>query len=915
MSMNDRIQLDGKMYIPLSAAMETSGMSEASLRSAAASGQLWLRAAGKKVYVELESLRRLMDSQAPVVVQTALEPTPVSADIPSYVAPRPVFTPAREGRISAPPARPVLPNVPASASRKSLALVGVLSAVVLGVSAAALSNMPALGKVFAQIGGQLREFATSQSAAVGATEFGDENTASAPATTSPVYSVPSPQRLVAETESSTSQQPIYYVYNYPVIERIVERERLISGSSVSEELLNKRIQDLNADISARLSSLSSANATQITNVYTTAAVMGRIEHLDGLDLTNPTIHGGSISGVSFSASEISGTVDVGNGGTGISSYSVGDLLYASAADTLSSLGIGTTGQVLMVTGGIPEWGDITGGTTALFATTSDSLAIHPATVSNVFLLGASATTTTGNIFEVSGSSLLRGSLIVHNNVTASRFTATSTTASVLPYASSTALTATNLFSTNFLTLGSSTLQNFTGLNATTTNATSTTLFATSLQATNGLFTNFLGTSGTTTNATSTSFFATTLQATNATTTNFFSTYASTTNATSTNLFSVFSRFTSSIFDTLSATVATITSLTATNLIATNATSTNATSTTFYSSGQTVLAGTGGNVGIGTTSPLRKLSITDTVSTAQTAIAYDGSRYAELRVDSNGDLNIGASGNDTFFNNDNLWVCTGGSFTVNGCPSGTPTGQGNLIVENKIGIGTSTPAYKLTLETQDATTDFLQIASSTAQSIFIVKKDGKVGIGTSTPTTLLSIGGLLTVGASSTGQLATMGTATSTFNGDIKITGKLDVGTIDPVYTIDGVKYATYGSAQVGIKEEVSFKAVLSKWDEKKKMYLYTIDFNTLEKGSDLWLFYQVTDFGKYWENLIVTLTPSFDGRVFYEEAPQKGVLNIYASEQGSVSVRLVANRFDFTKWKNLRPDQEDSFTHFELQSK
>ena len=88
MSMNDRIQLDGKMYIPLSAAMETSGMSEASLRSAAASGQLWLRAAGKKVYVELESLRRLMDSQAPVVVQTALEPTPVSADIPSYVAPR-----------------------------------------------------------------------------------------------------------------------------------------------------------------------------------------------------------------------------------------------------------------------------------------------------------------------------------------------------------------------------------------------------------------------------------------------------------------------------------------------------------------------------------------------------------------------------------------------------------------------------------------------------------------------------------------------------------------------------------------------------------------------------------------------------------------------------------------------------------
>lgn len=62
-----------------------------------------------------------------------------------------------------------------------------------------------------------------------------------------------------------------------------------------------------------------------------------------------------------------------------------------------------------------------------------------------------------------------------NQVIAGFFTATSTTASVLPYASSTAHTVTNLFSTNFLTLGSTTLQNFTALNATTTNATTTNL--------------------------------------------------------------------------------------------------------------------------------------------------------------------------------------------------------------------------------------------------------------------------------------------------------------------------------------------------------------------------------------------------------------------------------------------------------
>jgi cell division protein FtsZ len=53
----------------------------------------------------------------------------------------------------------------------------------------------------------------------------------------------------------------------------------------------------------------------------------------------------------------------------------------------------------------------------------------------------------------------------------------------------------------------------------------------------------------------------------------------------------------------------------------------------------------------------------------------------------------------------------------------------------------------------------------------------------------------------------MGTATSTFQGDIKITGKLDVGTIDPVYTIGGVKYATYGASTVGITEEVITKSI------------------------------------------------------------------------------------------------------------
>jgi hypothetical protein len=43
------------------------------------------------------------------------------------------------------------------------------------------------------------------------------------------------------------------------------------------------------------------------------------------------------------------------GGTGQTSYTTGDLLYATGATALSKLGVGATNQVLTVTGGAPAW--------------------------------------------------------------------------------------------------------------------------------------------------------------------------------------------------------------------------------------------------------------------------------------------------------------------------------------------------------------------------------------------------------------------------------------------------------------------------------------------------------------------------------------------------------------------------------
>ena len=161
----------------------------------------------------------------------------------------------------------------------------------------------------------------------------------------------------------------------------------------------------------------------------------------------------------------------------------------------------------------------------------------------------------------------------------------------------------------------------------------------------------------------------------------------------------------------------------------------------------------------------------------------------------------------------------------------------------------------------------------------------------------------------------IGTATSTFQGDLRITGKLDVSTIDPVYTIDGVKYATYGHSTVGIKEEVFMNVELSEYDEASGKYVYEVTFNRLDIGSDLWLFWQITDFGAGGQDLIVSLTPSFDGRVYYEKDEKSRTLRIIADRTGEVSMRLAANRFDAVRWPNLRPDQDDPYKGFELESK
>jgi len=93
------------------------------------------------------------------------------------------------------------------------------------------------------------------------------------------------------------------------------------------------------------------------------------------------------------------------GGTGQTSYVTGDILYASATNTLSKLSAGTNGYVLTLSGGVPTWAASTGGVTSfqtslsgLTPNTSSTGAITLAGTLGVASGGTGATTLTGYVY-------------------------------------------------------------------------------------------------------------------------------------------------------------------------------------------------------------------------------------------------------------------------------------------------------------------------------------------------------------------------------------------------------------------------------------------------------------------------------------------------------------------------------------
>ena len=204
-----------------------------------------------------------------------------------------------------------------------------------------------------------------------------------------------------------------------------------------------------------------APTTTLTTLFPLGIIAAASSSIANLSTQNSTTTNATTTNL-----YVSGSATIGSG-TGV---------LQSSSGVVSALANGSNGQVLKISGGVPTWGtDLTGsGGSSAWATTTDNLAVYPSTVTQVILVGASATTTTGNILEVSGNSLFRGTATAYKTITAPSFTATSTVASQLPYASSTAISSSYASSTSGF-FGNLSIGNLTGFLKATAGAISAAL--------------------------------------------------------------------------------------------------------------------------------------------------------------------------------------------------------------------------------------------------------------------------------------------------------------------------------------------------------------------------------------------------------------------------------------------------------
>lgn len=84
---------------------------------------------------------------------------------------------------------------------------------------------------------------------------------------------------------------------------------------------------------------------------------------------------------------LAGTLNTTSGGTGLTSFTAGDLPYYASGTALSKLGIGTNGQILTSTGSAPQWTTLSGVTVTAISFGTTGLTPNSLSTGNITVAG------------------------------------------------------------------------------------------------------------------------------------------------------------------------------------------------------------------------------------------------------------------------------------------------------------------------------------------------------------------------------------------------------------------------------------------------------------------------------------------------------------------------------------------------
>jgi len=141
--------------------------------------------------------------------------------------------------------------------------------------------------------------------------------------------------------------------------------------------------------------------------------------------TGLTLTGGPIT--ASGTLTLGGTLATVNGGTGINSFTVGDLLYSATTNTLSKLPVGTNSYILTVNAGVPSWQPAPASGVTSFSAGTTGFTPSTGTTGDVTLSGTLAVANGGT----NGSATPVAGAVPYGTGTAYAFTSAGTSGQVL----------------------------------------------------------------------------------------------------------------------------------------------------------------------------------------------------------------------------------------------------------------------------------------------------------------------------------------------------------------------------------------------------------------------------------------------------------------------------------------------------